>query len=114
MITGPPAAVEAHQLCAFLNFWAGDKPLWVVKQAAKSHADEFTVGVAAGEYYLVLPGGHHDERRLSLRSARIMWEIILTDNGGEPTFLAHLAELEAQRQAAQSAASAKVAQMIGA
>jgi hypothetical protein len=106
MITSPPAAVQAEQLCAFLNFWTPrvDYKPWIFRQANKSHTDDFGDQVAEDEHYLILPGGHHAQRKLSLRSARTMWEIILTDNGGEQTFLEHLAQEQAEESEKKSQA----------
>lgn len=72
-------------LLTWLNRLAGQKyPFWKLTNANKEHIDEFGIPIRGGETYIELPGMFANRRRLSFKSARTLWDILIADNNLEP------------------------------
>ncbi len=89
---------QEDRLLFLLNSFAGAVAggPWVLRKSTQYHMDDFGESIRVNDAYFARKSGSTDVRRLSLHSARRLWELLIEDNGRQQEFRDSM--LQAQRE----------------
>ncbi len=100
---------QEDRLLFLLNSFAGAVAggPWVLGKSVQYHMDDFGESIRVGDQYFARKNGSTDVRRLSVHSARRLWELLIEDNGRAAEFRESMRQAQRELLRADTEAEAE-------
>jgi hypothetical protein len=100
---------QEDRLLFLLNSFAGSVVggPWVLGKNTQYHMDAFGESIRVDDTYFARRSGNADSRRLSVHSARLLWDLLIEDNGRQEEFRENMIQAQRELQRGEAEAGAE-------